>query len=163
VLGCGGGGVALALAAEGLADHVLGTDIDGFALGVARQNAERHPDLSVKFSKHDLWAGIDGRFDLIVCQPARVRTEDIPGLPPEYADRTRTSLDGGTDGMDMIRPVVRHAAPHLTKRGFLQIEVGQGMFRKVGLLAPRSGLELHRVARCRTHGVKRFVAFRRQT
>ncbi len=121
-LGTGSGAIALAIKRERPMATVTGADVSAAALIVARANAERL-DLDVRFVESDWFAALTGeRFDLIVCNPPYVASEDraFEGLGYE----PRLALDGGTDGLDSLRAVVAGAREHLNEGGLLLLEHG---------------------------------------
>ncbi len=100
------------------------SDISEEALAVARENA-RANHVDVQFVQSDLFARVDGQFDLIVSNPPYIPTNDIFGLEPEVADcEPHLALDGGADGLDFYRRIVTQAPQHLTAGGWLLLEIG---------------------------------------
>ncbi len=102
------------------------SDVSADALAVARRNVERHglaPRITLIES--DLYAGVRGPYDLILCNPPYVTDASLAALPPEYRAEPRLALAGGADGMDLGRPIVREASRHLAKDGVLVLEVGR--------------------------------------
>jgi release factor glutamine methyltransferase len=67
------------------------------------------------------------RFDLIVANPPYVPTGDVPNLMPDVRDfEPRLALDGGADGLTLVRRIVEDAPAHLRPGGRLAVEVGAG-------------------------------------
>ena len=64
------------------------------------------------------------RFDLVVCNPPYVNAGSMAALPAEYLAEPQAALGGGTDGMDLVRRIVRDARTHLAPRGLLVLEIG---------------------------------------
>ena len=103
-VGTGSGAVALALADERPDLHVVGTDVDGDALAVARENGVRLGS-GVEFLRTDLLDGVDRRFDAVLANLPYV-AEGFD-LPPEVARYEPTSaLFAGADGLDVIRRLI---------------------------------------------------------
>lgn len=127
-LGTGTGAVAIALTTEEDSWHVVATERDLVAYGVARENITRL-GLSdrVELRKADLgWfdALAEERFDLIVSNPPYV-VEDDPHLAEgDLQFEPRTALAAGPDGLDDIRIIVKGAARHLLPGGWLLLEHG---------------------------------------
>jgi len=121
-LGTGSGAIALALKRERPTVNVTGADVSATVLAVARANAERL-GLDVRFVESDWFAALAGeRFDLIVCNPPYVASEDraFEGLGYE----PRLALDGGADGLGALRAVIGRAREHLNEAGLLLLEHG---------------------------------------
>jgi ribosomal protein L3 glutamine methyltransferase len=133
-IGTGSGCMAVALAFAFPDSRVVATDISADALAVAARNVERHGVRDrVKLVEADLFAGLDGAFDLIVSNPPYVPEQDMPAFPPEYGYEPRLALVSGADGMETPARILHHAAPFLTPRGWLALEVGAG----IGVLEAR--------------------------
>jgi release factor glutamine methyltransferase len=126
--GTGSGCLAVALAHEFPAAHVVATDRSLDALRLARLNAGRHGvDGRVRFVLTDLLAGLRGPFDLVVANPPYVPEEDWPALPPEVRDyEPRQALEGGPGGLAVLARLVAQARPRLAPRGRLVVEIGAG-------------------------------------
>jgi release factor glutamine methyltransferase len=119
----GSGAVALALARELKEAEIVATDASEDALAVARDNAARL-GLKVDFRLGDLAAPLDGEFDLIVANPPYVPTADIAKLQPEVRREPRVALDGGPDGLAVVRRLVPAARARLAPGGWLALEHG---------------------------------------
>ena len=110
-------------------------DISAEALKVAGRNAKK---LKVKahFVRTDMFDGLKGVFDMIVCNPPYVKTEEIDRLDVNVREHEpRVALDGGADGLDFYRIIARRASDFLKSGGRLYLEVGYGQAELVaGLL-----------------------------
>jgi release factor glutamine methyltransferase len=117
-IGTGSGAIAVALALRGA--RGTATDLSPLALDVARENA-RHHGVSdrITFVETDLFA--DGTFDLVITNPPYVTTAELAELQPEVKHEPRQALDGGADGLDVIRRIVVGARPKAPR---LLVEIG---------------------------------------
>jgi ribosomal protein L3 glutamine methyltransferase len=106
--------------------HVDAVDISTDALAVARRNIEDYQlQDRISLIESDLYAAVPKKkYDLIVTNPPYVNSDSMKKLPEEYRREPELALDGGTDGMNLVRTIVAGAAQHLTKRGILMVEVG---------------------------------------
>jgi len=123
----GAGPIALALARELPAARVTATDASAAALEVARLNAERLALADrVELREGDLLAALPdtARFDVIASNPPYVRRGEIEKLAAEVRREPRSALDGGEDGLDVIRRLVAGAGERLAAGGLLAIEHG---------------------------------------
>jgi release factor glutamine methyltransferase len=132
-VGTGSGAVALALKDERPDLDVVGTDVGGDALAVARENAD-FLGLEVELVRADLLGGVEGPVDAVLANLPYV--EAGAELPPEIARyEPAEALFAGADGLDVIRRLVEEV------RGvpLVGLEVGAGQAPSVSLLLGRTG------------------------
>ncbi|MCA9525684.1 MAG: peptide chain release factor N(5)-glutamine methyltransferase [Myxococcales bacterium] len=123
-VGTGSGCIALTLAKERPDARVLAIDTSPDALAVAAANRDRL-ELPVTLQRGDLLQGVEGPFDLIVSNPPYIASGEIAGLMPDVArHEPRLALDGGPDGLVLIRPLIDQAGARLAPGGGLMIEIG---------------------------------------
>lgn len=124
----GSGAVALALADELPDATITAADVSEDALALARANAHAlNLDDRVSFVHSDLLAGVTGRFDAIAANLPYVESAVIDTLQPEVArHEPRLALDGGDDGLDLVRRLVAQVPSHLKPGGLLALEIGAG-------------------------------------
>lgn len=123
----GSGCIAVTIAAERPQASVWATDLKADALEVARGNAETlGVGGRVTFFEGDLFAAVPvgPLFDVIVSNPPYVKAGDIPGLQKEVLKEPRTALDGGPDGLVLIRKLAEAAKTRLKPGGLLALEIG---------------------------------------
>lgn len=139
-IGTGSGAIALALKQERAELEVLAVDASAAAAAVARDNAARL-GLAVEVLEGDLLVPLVARgpFDLIVSNPPYIPSAELATLPPEVRREPRAALDGGPDGLDLFRRLVREAPPLLQPTGALAVEVGAGQATAVAALFAAAG------------------------
>ena len=131
----GSGAIAITIAKEAekrkLDVKVTAVDISEDALQLAKQNAETN-QANVLFIQSNLFARLRGRFDLIVCNPPYIPTEEIDHLQVEVKDfEPKLALDGGKDGLEIYRKIAEDAFKYLNRDGVLMFEVGENQAEEV--------------------------------
>jgi release factor glutamine methyltransferase len=127
-IGTGSGCIAIALAVNIPDLHVLATDISCPAIAVAQRNARRYAvDRRVECACSDLLPVDDRTFDLIVANLPYIPTKALHDLKVYSREPTR-ALDGGADGLDLIRRLLAQVPDRLDQGGMLlmEIEASQG-------------------------------------
>lgn len=164
----GSGAVAIALAKELPAARVLATDLSWRALRVARANAARHGVAArIEFLRGDLWRAVNGQapagsVDLVVANPPYIRSPELATLMPEVQWEPRLALDGGADGLRVLREIVASSPDRIRSGGVLLLEIGADQAEAVGALLAASGRFEPARLRLDLAGRPRVVAARRR-
>lgn len=138
----GSGCIAISIAAERPLASVWATDLSPDALAVAKQNAEAlGVDGRVTFFQGNLFEPVptDATFDVIVSNPPYVRLDELPTLQKEVQKEPKLALDGGVDGLVVIRPLVAAAMPRLKAGGTLALEISDDQGAAVKTLLDAAG------------------------
>lgn len=127
---CGAGALGLATATDlgGMADvELYATDVDPAAVACAARNVAAVGGTAYEGDLFDpLPAGLHGRVDLLLANVPYVPTADIPLLPREARDHeAHVALDGGGDGLEVLRRVASEAPRWLAPGGHLLTESGE--------------------------------------
>jgi release factor glutamine methyltransferase len=123
--GAGSGAIALALANRFPASRIVAAEKSRRALACAGQNAQALGLAGrVKFLEISSVKDAGGPFDLIVSNPPYIPTGVIAGLDKEVLAEPRLALDGGADGLALVREIAAQAPAALKKGGALFLEVG---------------------------------------
>jgi len=125
---CTGSGCLAVLAAMRFPNAVVdAVDISADALAVAARNVAGHGlDARVTLHRGDLFGPVGGaRYDLIVSNPPYVDAAGMAALPPECRHEPALALDGGPDGIAVVRRIIDNAGRHLTTEAGLLCEVGR--------------------------------------
>ncbi len=125
-VGTGSGCIAIALTAHLPEAAVCAIDISPAALAVARRNADRHGlGERIQFMVGDLLDRRPGPVDLIVSNPPYVSADEWASLPASIRNHEpRLALDGGPDGLEVIRRLLSQSQGLLKPGGALLIEIG---------------------------------------
>lgn len=125
--GAGSGAIGLWLAKTFPALRVTAAEKSARAITCARANAvELGLADRVTFVRASTLAPVKGKFDVIASNPPYIPTRVIPGLAPEVLSEPHMALDGGGDGLDVARMLVRGAASRLKPGGAMIMELGGG-------------------------------------
>jgi release factor glutamine methyltransferase len=136
----GSGCVAVSLALGRPGARVVATDLSEDALAVARENAAVL-GAGVEFATGDLWAAVHGdeRFDVIASNPPYIPTKELAGLSREVRREPCIALDGGPDGLAVLRRIVAGAAAHLRPGGTLCLEMHESHLESLPALCLEAG------------------------
>jgi release factor glutamine methyltransferase len=141
-LGTGTGCLLLAALSEFPAAFGIGVDRSSAAAALAARNATSLGLAERAGIVCGDWAdALDGRFDLVLCNPPYVRSEDLGSLMPEVAcHEPRSALDGGPDGFAAWHRLLP-ALPRLLAPGSVAVlELGAGQAETAAELALQAGL-----------------------
>lgn len=124
----GSGCLAILLSMEFPGATVDAVDISQGALDVAQINISNYGlDGIVIPIRSDLFENLGSmKYDLIICNPPYVTEESMENLPGEYRHEPSLALAAGSDGMDVIKLLMKHAREHLNDGGLLVVELGDG-------------------------------------
>jgi len=143
-VGTGSGILALALAKKFPQLEIVATDISGAALALARKNSAgigniRHVECDLMENAEK---SLPERFQLIVANLPYIPTGQIGGLMREVRHEPRLALDGGADGLDLIRLLIAQSAG---RTRHLALELGDGQAEEAKTLCLRAGYALIKI------------------
>ncbi len=161
-VGTGSGAIAVAIAVAlrrlGMAGEVeiVASDLSAEAAALARENVVAHGvadrvgvAVADLLPEADVAAGmltVPARFDLVCANLPYIRTGDLAGLPPPVRFEPPEALDGGPDGLAVIRRLLRCLPDRLSEGGLALLEMGsdqvEAMEAAVGSLLPGWGREI---------------------
>lgn len=160
-VGTGSGVIAITLALEWPEATLTALDISPAALALTAENVARH-NLTGRVTLHegDLLPESGGPFDLIVANLPYITTGDMAGLQREVLFDPASALDGGPDGLDLVRQLIADAPPRLVPSGMLALEIGHDQAARVAELFQEQGYTDIAISRD-YENVERFVTARR--
>ena len=146
----GSGCVGVTIALERPSVRVLATDASPEAVEVARANAATL-GAADRFEARlgDLVAPVEGElpFDVVVANPPYIPRGELPTLPAEVRREPQLALDGGPDGLDVVRRIATAAPVRLVPGGLLAMEIGDGQGPAVHSLLEAAGYGSVRIER----------------
>jgi release factor glutamine methyltransferase len=124
---CGSGAIAAALSVAVPPVDVHAVDIDPVAVRCARRNLSRYGGQVYEGNLYEaLPAALQGRVDILVANVPYVPSSAVGLLPVEArVHEPRAALDGGADGLDIVRLVAARAKPWLAENGHLLVETSE--------------------------------------
>ena len=126
---CTGSGCLAVLASRRFPNaRVDAVDISGDALDVAARNIADYglqDRVTVASGRPVPGRSARQRYDLIISNPPYVDAAGMAALPRECRAEPRLAFDGGADGLDIIRRILKDARRHLTSKGGLLCEIGR--------------------------------------
>lgn len=142
-IGTGCGCILLSMLKELPMARGTGIDISSKAIKIAKLNAE---NLKLKnrskFKINDLNKYSVGNYDLIVSNPPYILSKDLKSLSKDIINyEPRIALDGGLDGLDLIKKVIYKSVKLLKKNGLLAIEIGNKQYTKISNILIKNGFK----------------------
>lgn len=122
----GSGCLAILLAHQFPAARIDAIELSPDALAVAKFNVAMHRQTArIKLFHSDVFDAVPrAKYDVILSNPPYVPTRELRGLPAEFRNEPAMALDGGRDGLDIIRKLLRQARDRLQPHGIVVLEVG---------------------------------------
>ena len=143
-IGTGSGCILISLLAELINSKGIGVDISEKALIIANKNVLNHKlSNKVKLLNRSFEKIYDKKFDLIVSNPPYIKTSDIKNLAEDVRNfEPKIALDGGNDGLDLIKKVIYKSTYILKLDGLLALEIGNNQYKKVSNLLIRNKFKI---------------------
>lgn len=139
-IGIGSGAIVLSTAYHKPFIQAYGVDLMDKPIEITKRNIEAFDLDNVEIYQGDLFAALEGEefyssFDIIASNPPYINSREMEGLQDEVRDHEPWSaLDGGEDGLDFYRRIVREARSFLKKDGLLIFEIGHDQGERVSRL-----------------------------
>jgi len=169
-IGTGSGCILLSILKELNFSRGTGIDISSKAIHMAKINSK-----NMKLVNRSSFKVIDlknfnlGKYDLIVSNPPYIQSRDIKNLSKDIINyEPLSALNGGIDGLDLIKKVIYKSNFLLKKKGMLALEIGHNQYKKVSYILKSQGYrEMSKVydykdnVRCIISTKVNFVNFRK--
>ena len=143
-IGTGTGCILLSILGELKNSRGVGIDISNKAINIAKKNSKKHFLTSrAKFIKESFDKIYNKKFDLIVSNPPYIMKKDIKNLSEDIKRyEPKVALDGGNDGLDVIKKVIYKSKSILKIKGMLALEIGKGQYIKVSKILRKNNFKI---------------------
>ena len=140
-IGTGSGCILISILKELKLSNGVGIDISPKAINTAKINSMNHNlENRSKFKACDLSRFQEGKYDLIISNPPYIPTREIKNLSEDIKNyEPITALDGGIDGLDLIKKVIYKSEELIKTNGQLALEIGYNQYHKVSRILKSYG------------------------
>ena len=159
-IGTGTGCILLSLLSELSSSRGIGIDISKKTIDVANSNSKIHNLSSRSIFKVRSFTQLYGyKFDLIVSNPPYIKNSEIKNLSDDIKKfEPKIALDGGNDGLDVIKKVIYKSKTILKKLGTLALEIGNGQHYKVSQILKDQGFRIRILVKDYQNNVRCILA-----
>ena len=132
-IGTGSGCIIISILQELKKSTGIAIDISGKALKIAKKNSKLNATFNrIKFVNSSICKFNSFKFDLIVSNPPYISRSELKNLDEGIKFfEPKIALDGGNDGLDVMRKVIYKSRKILKINGLLALEIGNGQYKKV--------------------------------
>ena len=140
-IGTGSGCILLSILKELKFSRGIGIDVLPKAIQTAKKNSKKLKLFNrSKFKVIDINKFNIGKYDLIVSNPPYIPSGDIKNLSEDIINyEPLTALDGGIDGLDLIKKVIYKSNILIKRKGLLALEIGNNQYQRVSSLLEQNG------------------------
>lgn len=138
-IGTGSGCIAITLKYLRPELDVTAADTSKTALAVASLNSTHLLSEPVDFVESNLFSAITGTYDVIVSNPPYLTDTEVKEMQRRHWPEPQNALDGGVDGLDIVKDLIVHGFDHLKQNGTLFMEVGIEQIETVRELLEQKG------------------------
>jgi len=137
-----------------------GIDISKKALIIAKKNIEQHKmQNKIKLFNKSLDSKFYKKFDLVVSNPPYIRSLEIQRLAEDIKKyEPRIALDGGNDGLDLIKKVIYKAKDILKVNGMLALEIGNKQFKKVSEILLKNNYRIEHIIKDYKNNIRSIIS-----
>ena len=159
-MGTGSGCILISLLSELKKSRGIGIDISKKALIIAKKNIEKHKmQNKIKLFNKSLDSKFYKKFDLIVSNPPYIRSLEIQRLAEDIKKyEPRIALDGGNDGLDLIKKVIYKAKDILKDKGMLALEIGNEQFKIVSEILLKNNYKIEHIIKDYKNNIRSIIS-----
>ena len=140
-IGTGSGCIIISILSELKEALGIGVDISNNGIKIAIKNSKKHQlSNKIRFYRKSFTQIFNYKFDLIVSNPPYIVSNDMRNLEDDIKKfEPKLALDGGNDGLDVIKKVIYKSKTILKVKGMLALEIGNEQFKKVSKILRSNG------------------------
>ena len=159
-IGTGSGCILISLLSELEKSRGVGIDVSKKALIIANKNSEKHVmQNKIKFVNKSLDSKFYQKFDLIVSNPPYIRSNEIKNLRDDIKRyEPLIALDGGNDGLDLIKKVIYKTKYILKVKGMLALEIGNEQFKKVSEILIKKNFKIEHIIKDYKDNIRSIIS-----
>ncbi len=159
-IGTGSGCIIVSLLGELNKSKGVGIDISKKALLIAKKNAKIHNvDNRIKFFNKSFEKIYNRSFDLIVSNPPYLKSSELNNLDDDIKKyEPILALDGGNDGLDVIKKVIYKAKNILKFKGKLALEIGNEQYLKVSKILKKNSFKIDYIVKDYMENVRCLIS-----
>ena len=160
-IGTGSGCIIISLLSCLNQSSGIGIDISHNAIKIAKINSKKHNiDNRIKFYKKSFSDFFNKKFDLIVSNPPYIKSGEIKNLDYDIKYfEPKIALDGGNDGLDLIKKVIYKSKYILKINGMLALEIGNEQIKKVSKILKDNNFRIGKVIKDYKNNVRCITAY----
>jgi release factor glutamine methyltransferase len=159
-IGTGSGCILISLLSELKNSKGIGVDISKKAIVIAKKNLKKNRmNSQIKFLNKSLDSKFYQKFDLIVSNPPYIKSGEIKNLREDIKKyEPRIALDGGNDGLDLIKKVIYKAKYILKVKGMLALEIGNEQFKKVSKILIKNNFKIEHIIKDYKNNIRSIIS-----
>ena len=159
-IGTGSGCIILSLLSNLKNSKGIGVDISNGAVSLAKKNAIiQKLKLRTKFFNKSFEKVFNKKFDLIVSNPPYIEAKDIKNLSDDIKKyEPRVALDGGNDGLDLIKKIIYKSKRILKIKGMLALEIGKEQYKIVSKILVKNNFRVKHIIKDYKNNIRCVLA-----